>query len=93
MELIKDYDCVIDYHPGKANVVADALSRKIMQMLRALKIGSHRLLPLVTFFLEQLLIFCHLSRKLIKISKFHTLEFFPQLNVQTSLSHFHELCL
>ena len=24
MELIKDYDCVIDYHPEKANVVADA---------------------------------------------------------------------
>ena len=36
MELIKDYDCVIDYHPGKANVVADALSRKSIQMLRAL---------------------------------------------------------
>ena len=36
MELIKYYDCVIDYHPGKANVVADALSRKSMQMLRAL---------------------------------------------------------
>jgi hypothetical protein len=28
VELIKDYDCVIDYHSGKANVVADALSRK-----------------------------------------------------------------
>ena len=36
MELIKDYDCVIDYHPRKANVVADALSRKSMKMLRAL---------------------------------------------------------
>ena len=36
MELIKDYDCVIDYHPGKANVVADALSRKSVQTLRAL---------------------------------------------------------
>ena len=28
MELIKDYDYVIDYHSGKANVVANALSRK-----------------------------------------------------------------
>ena len=36
MELIKDYDCVIDYHPGKANVVVDALSRKTMQTLRTL---------------------------------------------------------
>ena len=36
MELIKDYDCVIDYHPGKANVVADALSRKTVQTLRVL---------------------------------------------------------
>ena len=36
MELIKDYDCVIDYHSGKANVVVYALSRKTVQSLRAL---------------------------------------------------------
>ncbi|KAI3776205.1 hypothetical protein L1987_45977 [Smallanthus sonchifolius] len=28
LELLKDYDCEIIYHPGKANVVADALSQK-----------------------------------------------------------------
>ena len=26
--MLKDYDCSILYHPGKANVVVDALSRK-----------------------------------------------------------------
>ena len=30
LELLKDYDCIIDYHPEKANIVADALSRKTM---------------------------------------------------------------
>ncbi|GJW00707.1 hypothetical protein Tco_1555958 [Tanacetum coccineum] len=28
IELFSDYDCEICYHPGKANVVVDALSRK-----------------------------------------------------------------
>jgi hypothetical protein len=30
LELIKDYDCEINYHPSKANVVVDALSKKSM---------------------------------------------------------------
>ena len=30
LELFKDYDCIIDYHPEKANVVANALSRKMI---------------------------------------------------------------
>ena len=33
MKLIKDYDLVIDYHLGKTNLVADALSQKSLVML------------------------------------------------------------
>ena len=32
MELLKDYDITILYHPGKANVVAESLSRKAGSM-------------------------------------------------------------
>ncbi|KAA3480392.1 DNA/RNA polymerases superfamily protein [Gossypium australe] len=36
IELLKDYDCSIEYHPRKANMVADALSRRVISDLRAM---------------------------------------------------------
>ncbi|GJV33065.1 putative reverse transcriptase domain-containing protein [Tanacetum coccineum] len=38
LELLADYDCEIHYHPGKANVVADALSRK--ERIKPLRVRS-----------------------------------------------------
>ncbi|KAI3813884.1 hypothetical protein L1987_18619 [Smallanthus sonchifolius] len=47
VELLNDYDCVIRYHPGKANVVANALSRKETKpkRVRALQLTIHPGLP------------------------------------------------
>nr|GEY76373.1 hypothetical protein [Tanacetum cinerariifolium] len=48
IELLSDYDCEIQYHPGKANVVADALSQKERNTplhVRALMMTVHKDLP------------------------------------------------
>nr|GEY23215.1 reverse transcriptase domain-containing protein [Tanacetum cinerariifolium] len=47
VELLSDYDCEIRYHPGKANVVADELSRKDKEPIRVrvLVVTVHNNLP------------------------------------------------
>ncbi|GJT28232.1 putative reverse transcriptase domain-containing protein [Tanacetum coccineum] len=45
LDLLKDYDCEIRYHPGKANVVADTLSRKEREKVTRI----HSLQMIVTF--------------------------------------------
>ena len=42
MELLKDYDFTLQYHPDKANMVADALSRKPQVMIATLMIREWR---------------------------------------------------
>ena len=41
LELFKDYDCIVDYHQGKANVVVDALIIKTISGL-SVKHGTWR---------------------------------------------------
>lgn len=43
VELLKDYDCQILYYPSKANVIADALSRKSMGSLAHIKVQKRLL--------------------------------------------------
>ncbi|XP_028093766.1 uncharacterized protein LOC114293848 [Camellia sinensis] len=44
LELIKDYDLQIHYHPGKANTIEDALSRKSVESLACLLMERNELL-------------------------------------------------
>ena len=37
LELLKNYDCIIQYHSGKANVIDDALSRNSIGFLATIK--------------------------------------------------------
>ena len=60
LELIKDYNLEVHYHPGKANVVADALSWKSYQVEKTPLSLNHAEVPahiaLVSDLLEQIII-------------------------------------
>ena len=44
MEFLEDYDFTLHYHPGKANVVADVLSRKSQGVLASIAFRKWRML-------------------------------------------------
>ncbi|KAJ9556625.1 LOW QUALITY PROTEIN: hypothetical protein OSB04_011239 [Centaurea solstitialis] len=52
IELLKDYDVRIQYHPGKANVVADPLSYKVVEQVFSLIISSELASEIKRFELE-----------------------------------------
>ena len=47
MEFLEDYDFTLDYHPGKENVVADALSRKSQGVLACIASQEWQMLETV----------------------------------------------
>ena len=47
MEFLEDYDFTLHYHPGKANVVADALSQKSRGALASIASREWRMLEIV----------------------------------------------
>ena len=65
LELIKDFNLEVHYHPGKANVVADALSRK-SHCNSLLEDGFNLLYPTL---LHNIMISCSLESKIIELQK------------------------
>ena len=47
MEYLEDYDFTLHYHPGKANVVADSLSRKSQGVLTSVASREWQILKCV----------------------------------------------
>ena len=50
MEYLEDYDFTLHYHPGKANVVVDALSRKSRGVLANVASREWQMLEVVGLF-------------------------------------------
>ena len=79
MKLIKHYDCVIDYHLGKANVVANPFSRKSSNSLGHIRTVEKllpdelRSLPLEVRIDENNLLVAHLKIKPIHIDSVDTI--------------------
>ena len=68
LELIKDYNLNVQYHPGKANVVVDALSRKshFLNVQPLLEDGFNLMHPAV---LHSIQISCSLKSRIIEGQK------------------------
>ena len=50
MEFLEDYDFTLHYHPGKENVVADALSRKSRGVLASIASREWQMLKIMRQF-------------------------------------------
>ena len=72
LELVKDYDCSINYYPGKVNVVADALSRKLSSFSVALLTTRKEII-------------CDLERMEIEVVMGHSKAYLVSLSVQLTL--------
>ncbi|GJV88989.1 probable plastid-lipid-associated protein 4, chloroplastic [Tanacetum coccineum] len=97
LELLADYDCEIRYHPRKANVIADALSRKErIKPLRVHRNNRYKSDPLydLTIFdlFEFLPVIEHLTISVIPVKFYARSEAVPH-ELPTSLVHLKYICL
>ncbi|XP_070005710.1 uncharacterized protein [Nicotiana sylvestris] len=83
LELLKDYDITILYHPGKANVVADALIRKVESMgSLAFILAAERPLALDIQFLANRIVRLTKSAHFIPVATTYTAERYAQIYIR-----------